>query len=244
MVVGCPFRHALVKFLAALIFLFLGLCFGQAQIAKADPIFQWTDETGRVHYGTKSPEGQPPTSDAKERDLPQITHENIDDRIRTIKAQTPKSCTSHGGVDCSRGADGDGSVICLDGFRDAVLPFRFECLEVRLQTELLVILPNGGGFLKHSRQLSKKLNGRLPEGLQLSVRNASGVQAFGIQTTLTIPGRGAISGTGPDAIDAYGNADYMLNFESMGPRPSVEQLEGTTYKVVCANCASVIRGQR
>ena len=222
----------------------LALVVCTARAAIADPIFQWTDETGRVHFGTKAPDGALPSRDVQQRDLPPLTRENIDDRIRTIKAQTPKSCNAHGGVDCGRGADSDGSVVCLDGYRDAVLPFQFECSEVRLQTELLVIVPGGSGFLKHSKQLKRKLNTRKPEGLQLSVRNASGVRAFGIQATITVPGRGSITGTGPDAIDAYGNADYMLDFTSIDLKPSVEQLEGTTYKVFCTNCASVMRGQR
>ena len=230
-------RQTLVLF--SLFALILG-----ASLAHAEPIFKWTDETGRVHYGTKSPDGKLPTRDAEQKDLPPITRENIDDRIRTIKAQTPKSCNSHGGVDCARGADSDGSVVCLDGYREALLPFQFECSEVRVQTELLVLLPGEAGFLKHSRQLKKKLNGRKPEGFQLSVRNASGVRAFGIQTTLTVPGRGSIVGTGPDAIEPYGSADYLLNFGSVDLKPTVEQLEGTTYKVLCTNCASVMRGQR
>lgn len=33
------------------------------------------------------------------------------------------ACSHHGGVDCSAGADSDGSVICSDGWRDSSVSY-------------------------------------------------------------------------------------------------------------------------
>ena len=34
------------------------------------------------------------------------------------------ACSSHGGVNCSAGADSDGSVICVDGWRDSSVTYQ------------------------------------------------------------------------------------------------------------------------
>ncbi|OVE79912.1 hypothetical protein BVY02_01900, partial [bacterium J17] len=67
------------------------------------------DESGKTHYSSNE------NSDAKAAELPKLERENIDERIAKIKSKTPPSCVNRGGVDCSRGADSDGRVICRDG---------------------------------------------------------------------------------------------------------------------------------
>lgn len=34
------------------------------------------------------------------------------------------ACSGHGGVNCSAGPDSDGSVICVDGFRDSSVQYQ------------------------------------------------------------------------------------------------------------------------
>ena len=101
--------------------------------ASAAPIYRWTDEAGNTHYSTT-----PDDPRAKSQALPELRHENIDANIRKLQSETPESCDHHGGPDCSRGADADGSVVCLDGYRGAKLPFQFHCMEARLKSEMML----------------------------------------------------------------------------------------------------------
>lgn len=55
--------------------------------------------------------------------------------LPSIILAIPVSCLSHGGISCNKGADADGSVICLDGYRDAVTPYRFYCSSAKLKIE-------------------------------------------------------------------------------------------------------------
>src|SRR5690606_21276337 len=88
----------------------------------ADNVYKWTDQKGVVHFGNN-----PSDQNAQKADLPEIQRENFDETLEKIRKATPENCINRGGVDCSKGADSDGSVICYDDFRDAVQPFIFVC---------------------------------------------------------------------------------------------------------------------
>lgn len=213
--------------------------FAAAETAKGtaqSTVYRWVDEEGRVHFSTD------PAAAArgKPADLPRLQKENLDSRIESIRSSTPRSCEQHGGEDCTRGADQDGSVICLDGYRDAVLPFRFHCMEARLQTDLLVLVADSSDFIKHGgSNLARRLEGKTPMGLQLNVRNLSGVKALDVHVELLLPGSGPRQIPGPPDIDAHGSADFMLPFTELRARPTVDQIAKVRYRVRCTNCESV-----
>jgi len=207
--------------------------------ADSGKIYRWTDSTGQVHFSNT-----PKSSESKPADLPAIRRENIDQRIRTLKDSTPDNCIRHGGIDCPHGADSDGSVVCLDGYRDAIMPFQFECMEARLQSQFSV--DTGGEdqqSVVHSRSLSRALAGKTARGLRLSLRNLSGVAAFGLQIEFQIGKRNTFKAEGPDKIEPYGSADYVLTFAQAGLAPNLAQIEQSEYKVSCTNCGAVMQSR-
>ncbi len=202
--------------------------------ASADPIYKWTDEAGNTYYSTT-----PDDPGAKKSELPKLARENIDSKIRELKAETPPSCDKHGGVDCSRNADTDGSVICLDGYREAKLPFRFECMEAKLKSELLVKFGEKDEIIKHSSEMRNKIADQSISELFLSVRNMSGIKASGIRAELRIPSRPPIPIEGPQEIDAFGQADYILPAVNFSGVP-LWQIERARYRIWCENCGTVL----
>ena len=205
--------------------------------ATAQPIFQWTDSAGQVHYSTK-----PTHPESKPKELPKVGREDLDKKIKAIKEDTPENCTSHGGIDCSRGADSDGSVICLDGDRGAVMPFQFHCMEARVQADFSVVMdPKAPELFPHSRNLLKKLEGRKPAGLNVNVRNLSGVAAFGLQVEFKLGRKQLVPAVGPDRIEPFGNAGYTLLFDTLPEEPNLSLVEQADFNVVGTNFAAVIR---
>ena len=72
-------------------------------------IYKWVSPDGSVSYSTKKPKAE-----AEVAKLPPIMRAEV-----KIPENTLESCESHGGIDCQAGPDGDGSVICMDGFTAA-----------------------------------------------------------------------------------------------------------------------------
>ena len=204
-----------------------------SQGAAADEIFQWTDEEGRVHFTTEK------LPSATSKTLPKIGRDNIENRIKQIKQFTPITCDKHGGNDCSQGADADGSVICLDGFRGSIAPFQFQCREAKLQVEYRVLTTQG--VILHSRHLSalNAINQAL--GLQVSIRNLSGIEAYGLKAEFVFSRRNRIKALGPEKIPPYGNVDLTAYFSELPEQPTQTQLEQSTYSVDCTNCG-IVRG--
>ncbi|MFN8390501.1 MAG: DUF4124 domain-containing protein [Bdellovibrionota bacterium] len=201
--------------------------------AESQNVYQWTDGEGRVHYTTDPKVAGKGSQTA----LPPLQRENIDERIKAIKQQTPQNCVSHGGIDCTRGADEDGSVVCLDGYRDAVMRFNFECMEARLHADYLVL--SGSESLPHARNLIRKLAGRKPDGLQLTLRNLSNVEAFDIKVSFVFGRRFTVKADGPEKLAPYGSADYILHWDDSQPR-TIAEIEQSRYKVDCTNCSAVL----
>ena len=86
-------------------------------LTLADDVYRIETADGSVSYTSK-----PPSQGAKPAKLPEITKGEF-----KIADSNKKSCEKHGGIDCSKGQDSDGSVICNDGFVDASARFIFSC---------------------------------------------------------------------------------------------------------------------
>lgn|GEM_PF-5633871 len=201
-----------------LLYALLILCFGVQ--AGAEQIHLCTDSKGKSYYcSTASPDSSPVV-------LPELTKEPGDERIKRIEQQTPKHCGNHGGVDCSLGPDADGSVICADSYRDAILPFRFKCLEAKLAIEDL--------------SLEKDPESSLSE-IVLVVKNNSSTPAESVSAEFDLPDAGKLKADGPDTIGAYGLGEFRRATSA-----STSNWKGTDairYKVNCSNCREKTQGQ-
>lgn len=211
-----------------------------AEFCVADEIYSWTDKNGKVHFSTK-----PVSPKASKADLPEVKRENLSEKIKEIKSLTPPNCSSHGGIDCSIGADEDGSVICSDGYRDARLPYRFHCLEVRMTAgnlELMTSEKEIVGIIKRNEALSRSMFDEHPDlSLHLVVRNNSSTAAFGVEVGIKAPGREALDAQGPVSIEPYGIGEYHLPLKSFEPLLSISKIRQLSYNVKCTNCRSVRR---
>jgi hypothetical protein len=188
----------------------LFVCIFFPDILAADEIHTWTDSAGRVHYSNNNQQGSKPAT------LPKIKRENIDKRIESIKLSTPKSCLKHGGVDCSKGPDQDGSVVCLDGYLESALPFQFECLAVKLSYRMKFDPTN-------SNQLS------------ISVRNLSSVEGFNLAGTVKhLKSKKDFKLEGPDKIDPFGIAEYTVIFAD-----EISSEKDINVNLTCTNCQAV-----
>ncbi len=214
------------------LFYFLVLLFGSATVSADDKIYTWTDDSGMQHYSTS-----PSVEKAKPADLPLLEKQDLDQRIKKIKAETPENCIAHGGVDCNAGADTDGSVLCLDGFRDAVLPYRFRCLEANIKSEMMLFYENTEQGVRHSKANARSNSRRKLREIRIIVRNNSAVEAFGIDVELEIPARVKIVEklSGPEKVEPYGLADYTMSFDA-GTKLTVYQVSGLKHRVRCENC--------
>lgn len=193
--------------------------------AYGDPIYTWKDENGRVVFGTK-----PPSDAATEANLPEINREDLELKIEKLKKNLPPNCIKHGGVDCSKGADGDGSVICLDGYKNAILPFRFKCRTASLAVSRIEIeVPNAASQ-------SESMN-----NLQLVLRNLADVAAEDVQVEFIISKRSKIRANGPSRVEPFGIADYILPLTDGAKQLSPLTIGDIEFKARCANCSSTIR---
>lgn len=173
--------------------------------AHAGDIYKWTDKDGIVHYSSKKSK-----KEAKPAVLPEIMRAEV-----KIPATALKTCKNHGGIDCSTGADSDGSVICYDGFKGAAARFRFNCNSPKLDiTEIMDI--DEEGYYK------------------IIVRNSKSVAAENPKMTVRLPNDPKKELSGPSEISPFGVAEFKLK---LGPE---EQLIGKPgfedVTVTCANC--------
>ena len=231
-------KTSLSKINTARLILLTTLCFFPGQPAQAQPIYRWQDESGKVYYSDN-----PRSMEDKPAQLPPLTKDSIDQKIDRIRAETPANCEKHGGIDCAKGPDEDGSVVCLDGFEDAVLPFRFRCLESRLEADFLLLFPEGEPRrVERQKNVSSLLEHEWPIGLSIRVRNLSAVEAFGVQAEFIIPGipRKYLHAEGPAKIAPYGLAEYSIPLTGVDLPPTAEQWNGLKYRLGCTNCGAVL----
>ncbi|MCB0346986.1 MAG: DUF4124 domain-containing protein [Bdellovibrionales bacterium] len=207
--------------------------------AFADDIYTWTDENGQVHFSTE------PRGDAAKAELPEVRRENLDEKIEEIKGSTPPNCHNHGGVDCSRGRDSDGSVICLDGFANSMLPYRFSCLEARLRASELSLLDSKReviGIINKDFKISQEQVLEAGEMMLLiTLRNNSSVEAFGVSVHVQTPNGKKAEAAGPEKVESFGVAEYLLPLKQLPQRLPFERLARLDFKVRCTNCGAVLR---
>ena len=104
-----------------------------SQSVEEETVYKWMDSSGKTHYSNN-----PSQNESEAIALPEVGRYSSANKIQRLKDSTPPTCTSHGGIDCSRGEDVDGSVICYDGFDGSSLSYQVHCNSVRLEAEFLI----------------------------------------------------------------------------------------------------------
>ena len=199
--------------------------------AEDNKIFRYVDEEGKVTYSTTAlPNSEQAIS------LPEIQKENIDEKINILLKSVPENCEKHGGIDCSAQADTDGSVICLDSFRDAELPYRFHCLEANLQIFSFTLSDTENKAISFNP--TKPFSYQAPQAglLQISIRNNSNVDATGIKVFINKSWREKIFALGPEVIKSYEVQDYSFNIQELKALDRAFAINKGTVKIECVNC--------
>ena len=165
-------------------------------------VYKWTDDKGRIRYSS-----EPPAGASTPARLPEITRAPV-----KMPEKTGSTCTLHGGINCAAGPDNDGSVVCFDGFRDAVSRFNFSCREARLQIAEIREKEGGGECT-------------------VFVRNQSGVDAMSPVLFHSRSRRETREFRGPERIAAYGVEEIVIPLKPFEPRPDEQSL-----RITCTNC--------
>ncbi len=168
-------------------------------------VYKWVDSEGVVHY---SSEKEMP--DAEPADLPRINRGEL--KLGHLKLV---SCDSHGGIDCQSGPDEDGSVICLDGFKESSAIYRFTCNSPKLKIANISKLDESGLFT-------------------VNIRNSKSVLAKNTTVYVELPEKGEVELSGPKEIDAYGAGEFKLAEQYtaiLTLQPTIADI-----RVDCANC--------
>ena len=177
-----------------------------SQIATADEVYRWEGPDGVVHYSS-----EPPEVDAAPAELPRITRGRLG-----LQAKALETCENHGGINCQVGADLDGSVICLDGFKDTSTRYRFHCNSPKLDLSDISDIKESGEF-------------------SILVRNSRSVAAEKPEILLRLTDSpAAIVLKGPREIDAYEVGEFIYNpaeYGALTEKPKPEQLT-----ITCSNC--------
>lgn len=176
-----------------------------AQSVLAERVYKWTDENGAVHYSNKA--GSP---EAKVAKLPEITRGDY----KVVPPKIP-TCQNHGGIDCEAGPDSDGSVICQDGFTEALTRFAFNCKSPKLGIADVTDINPEGGF-------------------SVFVRNTKSVAALNPALFLKLESGPEIKLAGPEQIEPYGIGEFLFtpkDDQVVTTKPTIANLQLT-----CANC--------
>ena len=197
-----------MKYLNFLIYAFI-LQFLITVYTYAD-IYKWTDpKTGAVYYSTKQGD-----KEAKAVDLPPLLREKRKGYKSIQPNKELKSCVNHGGINCQAGPDGDGSVLCYDGFKDASPRFRFSCSSAKLSVTEVSPTNENGSFT-------------------VTVRNETSIKAVGAKVLLTSVEGTSISGTGPENIEPLAIAEFEFKTSlPSGKKPAISQ-----FFAKCNNCS-------
>jgi Domain of unknown function (DUF4124) len=176
---------------------------------QAAPIYKWTDESGNVHYSSAAKDKR-----AKEAALPEIMRGES-----KVPASQLVSCKDHGGINCQIGPDKDGSVICGDGFTEAVQRYRFSCSAPKLEIY----------------QISEKQ----PDGsYSVFVRNSRSVTAKNAVLALKIRDDVSVNLDGPKEIEAHGVGEYKYSWDKAKTviGQNIEQFNRPTLEKLDLNC--------
>ncbi len=167
-------------------------------------IYKWVDEQGRIFYSTSKQE--PKAELAKLPEIKRIKDAPLD--------QFKEGCKQHGGASCDRGADSDGSVICLDGFRESPLPFRFACSSARLAIEEISV--------KGDKQ-------------KIFIKNGSGVQAKSVAVKISLPDSSNVFATGKQTLEPHSLEEFEIPLQELKLDKGVK-LAQKDIQITCANC--------
>lgn len=189
-------------------FLFF-LLFFIPSIALSDSVYTWVDENGVKHYSTKAENPQ-----AKVAELPEINRGDVD-----VAPVLMKNCTDRGGIDCSQGPDDDGSVVCYDGFRDAVARYRFHCSSPKIEIAEVSDLNENGGFSVFVRNTNSVVANN-PEVIFKGKYNKK-------NTKLLL--------AGPPQIEAFGLAEFL--YTARDPGEFYEPPPKEAFSLTCNNCS-------
>ncbi len=158
---------------------FLIVLLGISQLAFAEDIYRSQSKSGSISFSNKN------KGDSAKISLPQI----IKQKDFGAGKNQLSSCSNHGGFDCSKGPDSDGSVVCYDGFKDSMQRYVLSCGKAKLR----VIEQS----LKHPSQ----------ESTSFIVRNLSTVKAENIQLKSSY----CMAITGDKEIAAHDSAEFICN---------------------------------
>lgn len=170
-------------------------------------VYEWTDPRGVRHFSTEKRGDQ-----FKKADLPPLHREKgskVSAKTGGVAGKALAGCHDHGGINCQAGPDGDGSVICVDGFKDAAAPFRFFCFMPKLAVSEVMPGKDAGTF-------------------KVLVRNESGVAAT--KPIIFLPSSfGLPSITGPDSIAPREVGEFLVS--GIASVPSSGDIS-----ITCQNC--------
>ena len=168
-------------------------------------VYKWTDASGKDHYSSK-----PPAKGAKPATLAPIMRGEV-----KLAPGGQQTCDKHGGINCALGPDQDGSVICYDGFRQAVSRFRFSCAAPKLEISDISKPDKNGGFT-------------------VFLRNSKSVAASGAVVKYKPSSGPPIPLSGPSQIDAFGVGEYQFTPKDPPLVPFVPTIADVI--VSCAIC--------
>lgn len=148
----------------------------------AEDIYSSESKSGVIVYSNKAGQGI-----NKVATLPAIIKQK---NLYNTQTKAAASCSANGGIDCSKGADSDGSVICYNGFRDSLERYAFSCSRAKL---------------KIIDQSLTSQNGKT----KFVVRNMASVDAKNI----SIQSKLCRTIEGPNLIAAYDSAEFICDAE-------------------------------
>ncbi len=182
----------------------------QSSRSGSKTLYTWEDERGVQHFTSSKQEAVAKGAEVKKADLAPIMRGEL-----KIPATQAVSCVPHGGIDCAAGSDADGSVLCVDGFRDASPRFRFSCSAVHLEVADITVDEDQNivtVFIRNRSQISA-------EQVRISLR--------GKEANLAL--------VGPETIEGFGLERYEATAPE-GHRASVASK--SSVKVACVNCGA------
>lgn len=170
--------------------------------------------------------------------LPPIAKESVSGNIDEIENITVESCKSHGGVDCSQGPDSDGSVLCLDGFTKADLPYRLRCLESKLGIASIEILDVDGTPLDISKNPWLLDSWNLAY-VRVHLRNNADIAASKVNLKIVLPDNSQVLPSGGSQVEPFGLASYTFPPGLFAAIKSARSMERVYLKLSCGNCPQV-----
>lgn len=198
----------------------------------AEEIFKYVDKNGKVHFSTS------PQSGGAKAELPKVKKENFDERLQRVRAETPPNCEKRGGIDCARGPDVDGSVVCLDGFSGSTLAFHSHCGTIRLQADAPRVLDGAGTLIDAKVLHSVPSAADSAKTVTMTLRSLSALPAEDVRVELTFPRLPTpLQAEGPTTVDPYGFAEYTARLDPIRNYVTRENLRKLVIRVKCSKCS-------